>query len=579
MKLNRQNLSFFRAEPFLFLLILIAPPAFLKAPLCLASAESLQTGLELIAKLPIQNGGRTKPLDSFARDSILFLTESRKLPENLRPEKFRGSDYESITVLLDWLDDGETWSHREFIAFNHIEAKKQLGLPEKRKYFSPIEIARAPQLHDVMRGISEKQKANLKLSSTETAINRLVSQLELFQAIATGIAFQILPTNEGWKSLTDPQSNETGIAPLMGAVLQALKNQDADKLDKAAQELVGRQALLYLNVLKNGDGTSARADSGSEHLTVLAQKMNQEVRFNRLRPFQKAWILYFLALMLFLIGFKKLSWAPWTFLTLGFFIHCYGFVERCLLTGHPPVTNMYESTIWVPWGVVLFSFMISFLYRKNPRVNIIPTAATAVAVISLILADNVPAVLDPTIKPLEPVLRSNYWLTIHVLTITLSYAAFALSLGIGNVILFLFLKKKSPTETIQLYSQFMYRAIQFGVVLLAAGTILGGIWADYSWGRFWGWDPKETWALIALLMYLGILHGKWAGWLGRFGVVIGSVLCFLGVLMAWYGVNFVLGVGLHSYGFSTGGLSAVLAFVLLQLLYVAVVALRHKQLH
>ncbi len=104
-------------------------------------------------------------------------------------------------------------------------------------------------------------------------------------------------------------------------------------------------------------------------------------------------------------------------------------------------------------------------------------------------------------------------------------------------------------------SNFIYRAMQVGVLLIAAGTILGGVWADYSWGRFWGWDPKEVWALITLLVYLIPLHGRFAGWVSTFGLVAASVVCFLSVIMAWYGVNFVLGVGLHSYGFVEGRLA------------------------
>ena len=106
-------------------------------------------------------------------------------------------------------------------------------------------------------------------------------------------------------------------------------------------------------------------------------------------------------------------------------------------------------------------------------------------------------------------------------------------------------------------ANFIYRAMQVGVLLVAAGTILGGVWADYSWGRFWGWDPKEVWALIVLLVYLVPLHGRFAGWVNTFTLVGSSVVCFMSVMMAWYGVNFVLGVGLHSYGFVEGGSQGV----------------------
>jgi hypothetical protein len=121
----------------------------------------------------------------------------------------------------------------------------------------------------------------------------------------------------------------------------------------------------------------------------------------------------------------------------------------------------------------------------------------------------------------------------------------------------------------------LYRVVQLGVLLLTAGTILGGIWANYSWGRFWGWDPKETWALITLLCYIVVLHGRLAGWWGDFGLAVGGVVCFLAVVMAWYGVNFVLGTGLHSYGFGIGGESYVMTAVGLDLVFVATTVVRY----
>jgi ABC-type transport system involved in cytochrome c biogenesis permease subunit len=118
-------------------------------------------------------------------------------------------------------------------------------------------------------------------------------------------------------------------------------------------------------------------------------------------------------------------------------------------------------------------------------------------------------------------------------------------------------------------ANFVYRAMQVGVLLVAAGTILGGVWADYSWGRFWGWDAKEVWALITLLVYLVPLHGRFAGWVNTFGLVMASVVCFLSVLMAWYGVNFVIGVGLHTYGFGHGGGQGGVGMVTLAVLALA----------
>jgi cytochrome c biogenesis factor len=165
------------------------------------------------------------------------------------------------------------------------------------------------------------------------------------------------------------------------------------------------------------------------------------------------------------------------------------------------------------------------------------------------------------------------------MTIALSYAAFALSMGIANITLGLYFFRSQNSATIRALSQFTYRTIQVGVLLLAAGIILGGVWADYSWGRFWGWDPKEVWALVALLGYLAVLHARYGGAVGHRGLAALSVACFSLVIMAWYGVNFVLGAGLHSYGFGGGGQGYVFAVIFLQWLYAALAIHRSRATH
>jgi ABC-type transport system involved in cytochrome c biogenesis permease subunit len=150
-----------------------------------------------------------------------------------------------------------------------------------------------------------------------------------------------------------------------------------------------------------------------------------------------------------------------------------------------------------------------------------------------------------------------------------SYAAFLLALALGHIALINVLAGKRQ-ETVRPIYQSVYRAMQIGVLLLATGVVLGAFWANYSWGRFWDWDPKETWALIALLCYLFLLHGRIAGWWGGFGLSVGAVLAFQAVLMAWYGVNFLLGKGLHSYGFGSGGSTYAYAFVAVEVVFVAI---------
>jgi Cytochrome C assembly protein len=159
---------------------------------------------------------------------------------------------------------------------------------------------------------------------------------------------------------------------------------------------------------------------------------------------------------------------------------------------------------------------------------------------------------------------------IHVMTITLSYAAFALALGIANITLGYYMFRSSRTDTIRALSHFTYQAIQSGVLLLAAGIVLGAIWADYAWGRFWSSDPKEVWALVALLGYLAILHAPSTSAVGHRGLAVLSVLCCSLVVMVWYSVNFLLGAGLHTYGFGDGGQGFVYLTILVQWLYAGV---------
>ena len=265
-------------------------------------------------------------------------------------------------------------------------------------------------------------------------------------------------------------------------------------------------------------------------------------------------------------------WGAVGIFSTGLLIHGYGFLERMQIAGRPPVTNMYESVIWVGFGISALALLFEFIYRAKYYL----LAAAPLSIVCLILADSLPAILDPTIKPLVPVLRDNFWLSIHVPTITLSYASFALALGLGHIILanYLFTPNKKRIRSL---SKWNYGVLQVGVLLLTTGIILGGIWAHFSWGRFWGWDPKETWALIALMCYVVPLHGRLVGWLADFGMAVTSVVAFNAVLMAWYGVNFVLGTGLHSYGFGTGGSTVFIAgFVGLDLLFVLVTAARYK---
>ena len=297
-----------------------------------------------------------------------------------------------------------------------------------------------------------------------------------------------------------------------------------------------------------------------------------EYTYNHLGAFPRAASLYLIGLIaLAVAGGRKASWAtPVRWLGLlasagGLVFHTTGLVMRCIVAGRPPVTNMYESMIWVSFVVTVLGFIFYARYRGLTYL----LAALPVSAFTLFLTQQVPAALPENIDPLVPVLRDNFWLSTHVLTITASYGAFALGMGFAHIVLFRYLMNPVEARADQVLHFWLYRVLQLGVLMIAIGTILGGVWANYSWGRFWGWDPKETWAFITLLCYIVALHGRIAGWWGQFGLAVAGVLCFAAVVMAWYGVNFVLGKGLHSYGKGIGGEGYVAAILVADMIFLA----------
>jgi ABC-type transport system involved in cytochrome c biogenesis permease subunit len=268
----------------------------------------------------------------------------------------------------------------------------------------------------------------------------------------------------------------------------------------------------------------------------------------------------------------NLYWASIGLFTAGIAVQTYGFFLRMQIAGRPPVTNMYESVVWVGFGIAA----IALLFELTSRARYYLLAAAPLSVVCLVLADSLPAVLDPSISPWCQCCGITSGLSIHVPTIALSYASFALALGLGHVALGNYLFTPRLNQRIRTAVAAQLSRVASGCAAAdGTGIILGGIWAHFSWGRFWGWDPKETWALIALLCYLVPLHGRLVGWIGDFGISVASVVSFNAVLMAWYGVNFVLGTGLHSYGFGTGGSELLIGGVVgLDLLFVLVTAAR-----
>ena len=502
-------------------------------------------------RIPVQDGGRIKPLQTFARESLKLVYGKTSFQKKSATE-----------IVMTWMLVPEHWGEIPIVEVRHAGLRKALNLEGSEVHRRPVELMSNSRLNVLIQDLRVQQKAKIKLNPYYQAIQTLENKLMLFNAIQVGRALRVAPQpdQETWWSVAELKGD---VQIKFGAVTQAFASGLTSKKEGGASEVQKK----HLKGLVDEFMVSAQSIAPQRYANL--RKVRVELMYNRWQPFMWSWVLYLLAAIFMVIAWVRRGvWMyrlSWGVTLIAFAVHILGMVQRVYLMGRPPVSNMYETIIWVPWGAVLFAMVLEKLRRQK----VILLGAQLVAVFCLILSDLSPVVLDGSLQPLEPVLRDNFWLMVHVLVITLSYGAFFLAFVLGDITLFQFISGEQKNKvSIKEGVLSQYRAIQIGVVLLALGTITGGIWADYSWGRFWGWDPKETWALIALLGYLAILHGRLVGMFKDFAFTVGSIVAFSLVIMAWYGVNFVLGVGLHSYGFGAGGTEYVAAFVGVHFLYV-----------
>ena len=529
-----------------------------------SSAGFSATGDE-IRYLPVQDSGRIKPFDTFAKETleIIYGKKTYKTDANSKP-------IDAHWVVLTWMLSPESWVTRPLFEVRHKDVLEKLGLAADRRYYTGDELFKNEKMSNVMQELANQRESKEKLTPYFQALQRLENQFFIFREIAGGRMLAVLPRTDSsnWYSVADlPEKFQ----PLF---LDISKN-TANYLGATADGKDAEQAGKLLDAAVINFKTQAQQYNPEKY--QAASKVDVEVAYNKIHPFRWAYIFYLISVLIILFLWvrkqEKGMGAAWFFLLLGFLVHTLGFAFRVYLAERPPVSNMYETVIWTSWGAILFTIILEKIY--NFRILLL--GGGIVGLVALIVADFAPAVLDPSLQPLEAVLRSNYWLLVHVMTITISYSAFMLAFGLGDIgLIYYVMGEKKHEETIQKLTTGVYRAMQIGVAFLTPGIILGGIWADYSWGRFWGWDPKETWALIVLLGYIIVLHARLVGWLKNFGTLAAGIISFSLVIMAWYGVNFVLGAGLHSYGFGAGGVEYVSVFVLLHILFVIYAFFVHK---
>lgn len=436
---------------------------------------------------PVQHNGRVKPFDSFARQTVKFITG--------RETWNRQS---AMALVRNALAHKDQIPEMKWVRVDTWELRQALGLPRDELYFSLNELL--PSLNKVKslaRDAKVKRDADIRPGKIEQKAEQLYTKMGTLQALLEGRAYSEIPVSQAYR------------------------------------------AKIWL-----------------------------EVQYNALKPFQGAAVAYLLSFA-FLVLFKKSGAARrWgaRMLALAIAFHTLGIACRVIILARPPVSNMYESMIFMNWALILFAAVFSMLLKNM-------TALTAGALASglvMIYGDLLP--LDTSLEVLVPVLRSNYWLSVHVMTVVSSYGAFGLAMALGHRHLFAAcFDKKFTKKAREESAQLIDRVVQLGVLLIGTGTMLGGVWANESWGRFWGWDPKETWALITFLGYLVAVHLRHLEKMGDFALALFSVLGFGLVLMTWYGVNFVLGRGLHSYGAGSGGMRWVIYYLVFEAIFIACV--------
>jgi ABC-type transport system involved in cytochrome c biogenesis permease subunit len=347
--------------------------------------------------------------------------------------------------------------------------------------------------------------------------------------------------NAIYNTLTDTQSD----APLAIA--------DVKLLESLARSVTEDEATFRTELTKVRDALAARATQRGEyrHITLEASYYRNAYFLNAL--------VYFIigtltALAMWTVGKGKagriLTWATFAATLTGLVYCIIAIVTRCIIMQRPPVGNLYDTIVFIATVVVLISLLIEWMTRRRFALGVAPILGTLLIILSrrFELGD-----AKDNMDPLVAVLNSNYWLTIHVLTITMGYAAGLLSAFLSFIYLLMrgLDLDQGDKDLRRSLTRAVYGMICLTLFLSLVGTVLGGVWANDSWGRFWGWDPKENGALLIVLWTLSILHARLGGYIREWGLHFASVFTAAVVTFSWWHVNF-LGVGLHNYGFTAG---------------------------
>lgn len=519
------------------------------------AARHVPDQVDAAARLPVCADGRVKPFDSFARNTLIVVSGRQTYDAGGR----RGSAAE---WMLELMSNPELASTREVVRIDHPDVVSLLGFADsKRVRFSLKELA--PKFGEIQKqadlagDVPSKQRDAFQRQIVDLA-NRLMLVVEVAN-LHTPLLVAPLSAGEEWR----------GLAPMIEDQSALLHPSSKAWMDMLGARMHSDQK-AFADVASAYEGQLASA--GIKEL----DRAGLEVIFNGVEPFYQASGLYVAAFLLASLGFlfgalSKQAWArsfaraTMAIIAIAFVVHTFGIAARIYLQGRPPVTNLYSSAVFIGWACIPLALVGEWFYK----LGIGSAVASLIGFGTLVVAHNLSGGGD-TMEMMQAVLDSNFWLATHVVVVTIGYSAtFLAGFMAAAYIVLGVLTPWLRGEPSKALPKMTYGVICFACITSFVGTVLGGIWADQSWGRFWGWDPKENGAALIVLMNLIILHARWGGMAKERGVAIMAVFGNIVTAWSWFGTN-MLGVGLHSYGFMDSAVFWLLAFCGLQLVIMAI---------
>lgn len=493
--------------------------------------------LSLLGHVPVSSEGRVKPMDTVARNSLLAISGRKTV-------KHEGQTLPAIRWLADVIARPAVAQQYEVFLIDNPDVLTLVGVEDKQRGL----VSLAQIMPHAQKLSEQAQSASRQRPERRSVYQRHV--LELWRDVSLYLALSRLEKPYVVPPLSDDQQWRPAPAALMDAhaggaadpaltrlwpMFDAWHEQDAGRFNAAAAE--------YLTFLQF-------------QMPDQMSRARYEMFFNQFNPYMQGRVLYLFAF--FLAGASLLlasrptaSRTLWQsavlVILLTFLVHTAGLVLRMYLQNRWGVfvTNLYSSAVFIGWACVILGLVLELYFRNGVG----SLAASIIGFITLIIAGGL--VDGDTMGVMQAVLDTNFWLATHVTTIAIGYSAVFIAgfIGIALILAGVFTRAldKSALRTL---GNMIYGVVAFALLFSFVGTVLGGIWADQSWGRFWGWDPKENGAVLIVLMMALILHARWGGMIRERGMAVLSVAGNIVVAWSWFGTN-MLGVGLHAYGGTT----------------------------